>query len=504
MGAIGIAFLWTALARQLTGKESGGEIFALLDRTILLMLMTIGPLMTADSISKERREGTLDLLFLTPLTAARIISAKFIARLLQLMGLWLVMVPLMTVPVLAGGITGTLLAGSLLKHLSVILISLGAGMLATVLARRAIPAMILSLVLAAPLLWLVTKVNTTATAAGGFQAVTFASGGIFVVQQPQQSFWTLNSFFLHHGSRWGLVALLSSLLTLLILRIAVQQLISAREERAESETHKWFREVFFTPLYWKSGFRRWLSRKMDKNPLIWLEYRRTGSRVGRWVLVLLLVMIETYSVTERSLSYGFLELQLQMGFVLMLILAITAASSFQREKENGAFELLLVAPFTEGSLLNGRLRAVWSYYLPALLTLAAPVWLAFTWNEARSFPLSGQEAIEFARAVSLGLSVLTIPLAGLWLALRSRRFIMNLIGTVLFGLVLPYYFLEYFTGMVAAFFTRYFSISWLEVLVFFLNPENFPYVFATVLLQGVLAAVFYRKAFECLRARQFA
>lgn len=317
------------------------------------------------------------------------------------------------------------------------------------------------------------------------------SGGVLYVVQETPAFWFL--LLSTHGSRWGLTGLLAILLTMLLLRVAAQVISEKREDKSESEAQKWFREVFLTPQYWKQGFRRWLSRKMDKNPLIWLEYRRTGSRTARWMLVLALVVIETYAVRFLFSEEWFLMVRLQSAFALMLIIAVTSASSFQRERENGAFELLLVAPFTEGSLLSGRLKAVWGYYLPPLLMLVLPFWLAFTWFEARVLPMMGSESLQIARTISLACSAITIPLAGLFYALKGKGFLVNLVGTILFTLLIPYFAWEYAVRAWAFLFDPYGGVYY-----------SFPYVAATLALHAGLGALFYVKSYKTLQTRQFA
>jgi hypothetical protein len=314
----------------------------------------------------------------------------------------------------------------------------------------------------------------------------------------------LGNLLFHQGARWGFALVLALLLTMLPLWVAAQIIVSGRKEKVESETVKCLRELFLTPRYWKRGFQQWLSRKMDKNPLIWLEYRRTGSRAARWTIVLVLVVLETYAITAFSFARSFLTVQLQAAFLLMLIMAVTAASSFQREKENGVFELLLVAPFTDRSLLSGRLRAVWSYYLPALLALIFPVWTALTWNEAIGIPMVGADSINVARIVSLAGSAVIIPICGLFFALKSRRFLLSLTGTILFGLVLPYCFWEYLIGMMEYFGPQYLASLWMDLVGAAFDPTFFPYVPATLVLHLGLGAVFYVKAYQALRARQFA
>jgi len=54
-------------------SELGGRLFGALNATLFLSIWIFVPLLTADTISREKREGTLGLLFLTPLTPIGIV-----------------------------------------------------------------------------------------------------------------------------------------------------------------------------------------------------------------------------------------------------------------------------------------------------------------------------------------------------------------------------------------------------------------------------------------------
>src|SRR5688572_33122510 len=71
---------------------------------LLLVCLFAGVHLTADSISKEKREGTLGLLFLTHLTPFQIVMGKLIAH--GLVGFYavLITVPLLSLMMIAGGV----------------------------------------------------------------------------------------------------------------------------------------------------------------------------------------------------------------------------------------------------------------------------------------------------------------------------------------------------------------------------------------------------------------
>ena len=60
--------------------------------------------MTADCISRERREGTLGLLFLTPLTVLDVIAGKAAIHVLRALTLFLAALPVLVLPLVLGGV----------------------------------------------------------------------------------------------------------------------------------------------------------------------------------------------------------------------------------------------------------------------------------------------------------------------------------------------------------------------------------------------------------------
>jgi len=58
------------------GAGLGATLFGNLRAALFIAIWLLEPLLTADCFSRERREGTLGILFLTPLTARTIIIRK--------------------------------------------------------------------------------------------------------------------------------------------------------------------------------------------------------------------------------------------------------------------------------------------------------------------------------------------------------------------------------------------------------------------------------------------
>ena len=122
-------------------------------------------------------------------------------------------------------------------------------------------------------------------------------------------------------------------------------------------------------------------------------------------------------------------MQVIAALVFVLLICVTASSSFQREKENGAFELLLVSHHSpkSGSFSDGSQRSG--------ITTNQPQWYCFVYDilsrELRAHAVSG------AQLLSVCLSGITVPVAGLYFALTSKHFLVILASTAFCALLLP-------------------------------------------------------------------
>jgi ABC-type transport system involved in cytochrome c biogenesis permease component len=111
--------------------QQGDQLFHVLHQTLFWAIWILVPMLVADCISRERREGTLGLLFLTPLRARDIMLAKGLAHGLRGMTACLAALPIVVVPFLMGGVDWRIATASLLLNLTSFCWALGAGLLAS-------------------------------------------------------------------------------------------------------------------------------------------------------------------------------------------------------------------------------------------------------------------------------------------------------------------------------------------------------------------------------------
>src|SRR5262245_42638457 len=133
MGVGAIIGVMTLVDLSGAPSELGSRLFSALNATLFLSIWIFVPLLTADTISREKREGTLGLLFLTPLTPLGIVWGKSLIHAVRAITLFLAVLPALALPFLLGGLTWKDCVVSLLLNGSALVLSLAAGLLASTL-----------------------------------------------------------------------------------------------------------------------------------------------------------------------------------------------------------------------------------------------------------------------------------------------------------------------------------------------------------------------------------
>ncbi|MDB6109012.1 MAG: hypothetical protein JWR69_762 [Pedosphaera sp.] len=427
------------------GLNLGGQLFGFLNFTLFCAIWILVPLFTADCISREKREGTMGLLFLTPLKARDIVLAKGLVHGLRALSLWLAVLPVLTIPFLLGGVNWKEAVLSVLMNFSSICWALAAGLLASAAGKVWVRSLLLAGILTFCFFLIFLFLNGTsllaalgASASGsyhyqarfselvlyaGFSGATGISGtwGQILGVIPPARHWALLSAA-------GITAVTSILALLAAIHIAARGLHQSWQERTPPAWRVRMETRLCTPVLWVPFFHRWLRRKLERNPIGWLEQRTWSGRLVTWGWFAVMVSLYSLALTDAPLGRAFQAIQRLMACLLIGSLTISAAGSFRRERETGVLELLLVSPMSEAQILGGRLRGLWGQFLPAMVVLVG-IWIYF---DGFFHTQGNREHIQLCL-----FSFLTIPVIGLYFSLRRNSFISALLFTVLFGLVLP-------------------------------------------------------------------
>jgi len=443
------------------GPKMGSLLFSYLNCALFVSIWVLVPLLSADCISRERREGTVGLLFLTPLKAREIVLAKGLVHGVRSLSLWLAVLPILTIAFLLGGVTWKETVLSVLMNFSSICWALAAGLIASSLSKRWVRAILLA-----------------GGLAGCFSVAFIILTGVMIMSAVgadpafrlpfpyQYSHWQLvgnSSVYVGNSLQWrlpagffaatdaeawwgemfgkltlpgqrawlvaaGETALLSVVFLLAAVVAAARNLRRGWQEEPPSARRLWLEKKFCTPVIGVDFFHRWLRRKLERNPIGWLEQRTWTGRLVTWGW--LAVMISFYSVIFYAPNILQLlpTVQTFMAWSLLTLVAVSASGSFQRERETRVLELLLVSPMTAGEIIAGRLRGLWGQFLPSFVLMVA-VWtylgLIFRGH-------GGFQMLPFFCA-----GYFSLPVIGLYYSLKRANFISSFLTTLIVGLFLP-------------------------------------------------------------------
>lgn len=389
-GGAGFATLAFILLQHVAfGATLGGRLFAALNVILFLTIVFIGPIVTADCVAQEKREGTLGLLFLAPITGRGIIVGKLAVNAVRAFTLLLAVVPMMALPVVFGGVSGPGLAWALALQLTALSIALAAGILASTLHRNFIHAAIM----------------------GEFYAMglTLVCGFLLWVSP-------FIACFVGLMAAWILVDYCGTHLKKIWER-----------DSADFQAPRWSRRLAASPV--ARAVFHWNTRQARSvNPIAWLQEYSWTARLAKWGWFALVLVVEFFLIAVTPTQSSGTKGQEALALVLMVGLALTGANSFRQERLNGAMELLLVTPLSPARIAFGRLWGIWVHFFPAFLVVG------LLWGT--SGLLTNVSAKETWLIAS---SFLFLPAVGLYVSLLPWNIIMAWAVVFLSGAALPIY-----------------------------------------------------------------
>ena len=317
-------------------SQLGRMLFGSLLNILLLTIWIVVPMMTSDCISREKREGTLGLLFLTPLSVMDVMLGKAASHALRAFTLVLASVPVLIFPIVLGGVEWPSILLALAQTLNAMLLGIAAGLYASAKGGSTIQVMVISVLVAM-----------------GLAVVSFTGNVLFG--------WLPNSsvifFFFKLAFRLGITGY-----------IFVRMLNLSREELKETwdqdssatERPDWV-EGFSGSEFWRGVFRWNTAKALDRNPIAWLQEYSWTARLTKWGWFFGMIL------TEFIFVVAFPGCQAEIIAVMTMGVSFSAVGSFRRERQNGVLETLLVTPIPVAKLIAGRLWGIFSHFAPALI-----------------------------------------------------------------------------------------------------------------------------------------
>jgi len=374
--AIGAVMLGAYSLSNQTQATIGKTLFHALSGLAFLYCLFAGRLSTADSISGEKRDGTLGLLFLTDLKGYDIVIGKIVATSLNSFYGLLAILPVLGLPLLLGGMTNGEFARMVLVLVSMFLLSLAIGIFASALSRDARGAYAgnLSLTLAAvaimPFFVAQVLANLEGTTIQPWHFVTSPAFGLYATDaavhasEPELYWWSIS---ITQAWAWILIAAASW-----TVPRTWQDLPAAPTGRRRSWRALWRQLSYGSPGKLKP-FRK---RLLDLNGFYWLAARARLKPLHVWLLIL---GAAAWWLTGWALTEGDFWYDPSVGIALAFILnsaikmwiAIESGQQLAEDRRDGTLELLLSTPLTAGDIVKGQLLALRRQFLGPLLVIIA-------------------------------------------------------------------------------------------------------------------------------------
>ncbi len=431
LAALGICAWYSLTFGRLQAPVTlGKSLFTSLSILAFGYCLLVGPFLTADSMSEEKRDGTLGLLFLTDLHSYDVVLGKWVAS--SLAGLYglLAILPALGLPLLFGGVTPGEYGRTALAVLNAIFFSLTAGLFVSTLSREQSKAILASVVLILGVTGLLPGLSIVWTTAfftkpltTQFPAVALASPAYTGVLATDNSFraapgqyWL--SLGMVHGAGW----LFLLLTTVLLPRVWREQ---AEGRPAGS---RWLLRLGYT-----RGWRRAFLRRLERNPVLAMAARLRWPHYVFWSLVAIV------AVNVYWLTYGYrkspnsLQVHLYFSHAMVFInriwIAAMACRFFLEARRNGALELMLTTPLPVATLMRGHWQALRRLFVGPVLVIAAlhVFYVMGTWYLASAQPAGALRSLPYSIAqasgslVSFLSDVVALCWVGAWLSLSSRR-----------------------------------------------------------------------------------
>ncbi|HEU0008803.1 MAG TPA: ABC transporter permease subunit [Verrucomicrobiae bacterium] len=333
--------------------RAGKALFDTLSGLLFLLCLVEGVRQTADSLSKEKRDGTLGFLFLTDLSGFDVVLGKLVAASLGSFYMLLAAFPAMALALLAGGLTAGEFWRTQLVLLNTLFFGVTAGMWASARHRQEHRALTAGLALVCALAVLPWMVEWP-----------FRRLGL-----PNISPWVAlsladDSSYRAHAKHFWLTLAATHALGWWLLVAAGRRVQSGWREESEPGAAASARAVLASGLPVRPP-RAW-RLALAQNPAAWLADRLPTHRGLIWISILVL-----------TLSIGLLRPGIGLGrafhwatiVIPLLLLSFVATRSFAEARRDGAMELLLSTPLSPRAIVDAHWRALWRQ-------VSVPFWLA--------------------------------------------------------------------------------------------------------------------------------
>ena len=365
------SFILLAISQWCSFSIIGHDVFSALSVVGTIYALLAGPLTTADCLSRERREGTLGLLFLTDLRSYDVVLGKLVAASLNIALDLTATLPVVAIPILMGGVSLSEFAFVPLTLVNIMFFSLAVGACASAFFASGRSALAVTLgtllLLTLGLMFLgdvVLGIQMDSPAAPWFYLLCPAYamqswiGGSFAT--PEWDYWL--NMGCTHALGWICLAIATW-----HTRNSWRNLpVSARRRCWHERINRWRKGDGASRLAWRKSL-------LDNNPVSWLAGRDRLQPRLLWGILLIAAILGAIThllAPDKWPDPAWVVLwPIYTHYMLCLWIAIQAPRRLADDKESGALELLLCTPVTPARIVQGCMLTLQRWFGRSVLAL---------------------------------------------------------------------------------------------------------------------------------------
>lgn len=408
--------------RATLGGTGGGSLFKTFAIVLLVYCVIVAMRNSIDSVCREKREGTLGLLFLTDLRSYDVVLGKLFAIGLHSFYGFLGAFPILGVSLLLGGVTGTEFFRTSLAILNVLFVVHAIGLACSTFCREARHSYLLATGISTLLFGVPYGLKLILDRHGWFYAGEMA--WIFsplysffnTIPKGADFFW--NSLLQAHALGW------------LFLGASCLYLPRSWQEGSD----RWLVHVFERFKLWCHGTheqrKSFRARVIDTNPFYWLVSRSRVVPYFVWGLIVCfaLAWVVIYFGARHWLGvyWNSARIPILLGTICLLhtLLKIWIASESIRhlelQRRGGFLELLLTCtPLQVPEIIHGHWMALQrQFFGPVIFVLLVDAGILLAYNDSsdRLIP-----AAMLSLMVMLCADCVAIGWVGMWMGLSTER-----------------------------------------------------------------------------------
>ena len=435
------AWVWQSLTGGQLPHARGAVIFHFISGLAFTYALLAGIGITSDTISQEKREGTLGLLFLTQLAGYDVVLGKLAASSLNAFYRVFSVFPILAIPLLLGALTLSEFWRTALVITNTLFFSLSAGMLISAVSvqeRRAMAGTFL-------LILVVTAGPAVIGALHAFQHKSaynptwLLTSAVYPVVLALDAAYKKNPglFWSCVGATQALALGFLALASVLARRAWQDRASTAARSRWAARQQDW---------RYGAGLLRQQRRQrlLDTNPILWLNGRNRLKRIHVLAALGGLALLWLWLAWDYPRAMFDPSVYLVTAYLAHLLLKLWVASESTRllgeDRRTGALELVLSTPLSVDQVLEGNMLALEQQFTwPVTIVLCADAAMLVGGSvDQFLYGSTGWVLMSLGMLIVFIADLYALSWVGLWLGLTSRSANRAFRGAISRVLVLPW------------------------------------------------------------------